>query len=108
MTASGNLSGTNATITKNGTGTLTLSGNNTYNGTTTINSGTLEIGGAGRLGGGSYARNISINGTSTLLYNSTNNQTLSGNLTGAGMLVKDNTSKLSFSGTKALIVNNAF
>ena len=46
MTASGNISGTSAAITKNGTGTLILSAaNNTYTGATTVNAGTLQLGG---------------------------------------------------------------
>ena len=101
-TLSGVLSGSGA-LTKSGAGTLTLSGNSTYSGTTTISAGTLEIGGAGKLGGGSYAGAISI--VSTFTYNSSANQTLSGNISGAGMLVKDNTSKLSFSGTNSLTGN---
>jgi fibronectin-binding autotransporter adhesin len=39
---SGNLSG-GGSLTKNGTGALTLSGTNTYAGTTTVNGGTLEF-----------------------------------------------------------------
>jgi autotransporter-associated beta strand protein len=94
-------------ITKNGTGLLTLSGNNTYNGTTTINAGTLEIGGAGRLGGGSYSSNIAINGlTSTLIYNGTSNQILSGAISGNGSLTKNNTGTLTLSGASKTITGN--
>lgn len=73
-------------ITKNGTGTQTISGVNTYTGATTINGGTLQIGGAGQLGSGSYAGNISNAGT--LDYDSTAAQTLSGVISGAGALTK--------------------
>ena len=47
---SGNISGTNATVTKQGVGVLTLSGNNTYGGITTVSAGTLKIGSATALG----------------------------------------------------------
>ena len=46
---SGNLSG-GGTLTKIGTGTLTLSGNNLNNGTTTITAGTLQLGNGGSTG----------------------------------------------------------
>ncbi|HTR43225.1 MAG TPA: autotransporter-associated beta strand repeat-containing protein [Pseudomonadales bacterium] len=56
---SGVLSGTGSSLTKTGTGMLTLSGANSYSGTTTVNGGTLELpaGGAingGALGGGGF------------------------------------------------------
>ena len=47
---SGTISGLSGGVTKNGTGTQTLSGNNTYNGTTTINSGTLALNHASAIG----------------------------------------------------------
>jgi autotransporter-associated beta strand protein len=42
-TYSGGLSGTSASLTKMGSGTLTLTGPNTYSGSTTVNGGELEI-----------------------------------------------------------------
>jgi autotransporter-associated beta strand protein len=42
MTVSGNISGTNSAITKNGTGALLLDGNLNYTGATSISAGTLR------------------------------------------------------------------
>jgi autotransporter-associated beta strand protein len=95
QTLSGVTSGSGV-LAKSNSSTLTLTGNNTYTGNTTISAGTLEIGSTGRLGGGSYAGNISNSGT--FLYNGTNNQTLSGVISGSGVLAKSNTSTLILTG----------
>ena len=95
QTLSGIISGTGA-LTQNAASTLTLSGNNTYSGATTISAGTIEIGAAGRLGAGTYAQNITNNGT--FVYASTNNQTLSGIISGTGALTQNAASTLTLSG----------
>ncbi len=88
----------NLDLTKTGAGTLTLTGSNTYTGPTILNEGTLEIGGSGRLGGGTYAADITISGGAVLRHNSSSSQTLSGGIGGAGSLVKDTGGQLTLSG----------
>jgi fibronectin-binding autotransporter adhesin len=95
QTLSGVISGTGA-LTQNGSGRLRLTGNNTYQGSTTISVGTLEIGSAGRLGGGSYSGNIANN--ATFLYSGTNNQTLSGVISGTGALTQNGSGRLRLTG----------
>jgi autotransporter-associated beta strand protein len=82
-----------------GSNTLTLSGNNTYTGATVISAGTIEIGAAGRLGGGSYAGNISNNGT--LIHSGTNAQTFSGEISGTGSLTQNASSQLLLTGNNS-------
>jgi len=79
-----------------GSATLTLTATNTYSGATTISAGTLAIGGAGRLGGGTYAANITNNGA--LLYSSTAAQTWSGAISGTGSLTQQGGGTLMLSG----------
>ncbi len=71
---SGALSGTGATLTKSGSGDLTLTGANSYTGGTTVGSGTLGFanGSLGSSGG------ITFGGTSTLRWESGNTQDISG------------------------------
>ena len=78
-----NGSGT-VSLTKSGTGALTLSGTSTYSGTTTISGGTLVI--SGLLGNGSYAASITNN--ASLAFSNSASQTLSGVISGSGTLTK--------------------
>jgi fibronectin-binding autotransporter adhesin len=77
-TAAGIISGTGG-LTKDGTGTLTLSGNNTYAGGTNVNAGTLQLGGSERIADGSA---VAVASGATLNLN-TYTETI-GALSGAG------------------------
>ena len=90
LTYAGNITNSGVSLTKLGTGILTLSGANTYTGDTTVSAGTLQIGGAGSLGSGSYAGAIANSGA--FVYSSSANQTLSGIISGNGSLTKDTSS----------------
>ena len=93
-------SGANISLTKVGSGTLTLSGSNSYAGNTTLSAGRLVLGGSGLLGSGSYAGTIANAGE--LIFGSNAAQTLSGGISGTGSLTQLG------SGTLALSGNNSF
>ena len=86
-TISGAVKGANVTLTKNGSGSLTLSGTNTYTGNTTINAGSFTISTAGSLNSGDYSGAIS--NAVVFYYSSSANQILSGVISGAGSIIKD-------------------
>ncbi|MFP5041802.1 autotransporter-associated beta strand repeat-containing protein [Parasediminibacterium sp. JCM 36343] len=68
-------------ITKNGSGTWTLSGANTYTGATTINAGTLQAGNTAALGSNSA---VSLANTAGAILNITGFSNSIGSLTGGG------------------------
>ena len=89
-----------AGLIKTGVGTLVLTNaGNSYNGDTTVSGGILRIGTGGRLGSGTYAGGIDIASGATFDYNSTANQTLNGAITGAGILQKSSTGRLTLGNT---------
>lgn len=83
LLVSGVLSGASGSLTKDGTGVLTLAGANTYSGTTTISAGTLQVGNAGTtgaLGAGAVTNN------SILSFNRSNALSVSNAIGGTGSI----------------------
>ncbi|MDQ8035850.1 MAG: S8 family serine peptidase [Pedobacter sp.] len=112
---SNNIMGTGALI-KRGSSTLTLSGSNTFSGGVTVADGQLRISADSNLGastadftlsGGvleisndvSLARSISVTGTAGGVDTGTFRLTLTGNLTGDGVLEKNGSGTLSLQGS---------
>jgi fibronectin-binding autotransporter adhesin len=101
-------------LTKQGTGTLTLSGNNAHSGATNLNAGVLAVGGTSALGtgtlglnggtlraasgGGSFAAPVSLNANTTIA--GSDALTVSGNVTlnGFNTLTFTNTAQTTISG----------
>ena len=91
------LQGTGNTLTKLGSGTLTLSADNTYTGTTTISAGTLRIGDGGA--SGSVAGNIVNN--AALVFDRSDPSTFSGAISGAGSVAMVGTGTLTLTGSNS-------
>jgi autotransporter-associated beta strand protein len=83
------------TLTKSGTGSLTLNTFNTFTGNTTINDGSLIIGEAGLLGGGNYAGTISNDGS--FICSSSAAQNLAGIVSGTGSITQNGPGNLTLS-----------
>ncbi|OWT74341.1 MULTISPECIES: autotransporter-associated beta strand repeat-containing protein [unclassified Achromobacter] len=114
--ATGTITGGGA-LALNDAGTLTVSGNNSYQGGTTLNAGRLVLDSDTALGVGpltvagaatldttaaaagtrQLANNVNL--ASALTVDTANNLNLSGNVTGAGTLVKNGTGLLALNGT---------
>ncbi len=93
-TYSGVMSGTGA-LTKSGTGTLTLGGANTYSGGTTVSAGTLQ--------GTTTSLQGTINNNSSVIFDQATAGTYSGAMSGTGTLMKCGNGVLTFSGINTYI-----
>ena len=89
QTVSGVIGGAGLLLKDTAGSTLTLTGANTHTGAIDLDMGRLLIANSGQLGLGSYAGAITINSGSVFEYASSVDQTLSGVVSGAGLLVKD-------------------
>lgn len=93
-------------VAKSGVGTQILSGNNTYSGTTAVNGGTLQIGAAGDSGALGAGAVTLAGGTSNLKFVRTIDTTINNDITGAGNVSANITSKAGTAGKLTVSSSN--
>ncbi len=81
-----------AGIVKGGSGTMEMTATNIFTGPISVTNGTLLLGGGGQLSSGAYAGNIAISNGGAFAFGSSESQTFSGIVSGAGTLLVSNTS----------------
>lgn len=96
-TFSGNITGTGSLVKQN-TGILILTGNNSYSGGTTINAGTLQ-------GNTNSIPSGPVLNQSVLIFDQAFTGVFSGNISGTGTLIKQNTGTLILSGANTYTGN---
>lgn len=103
VTVATGLSSTGGTLTKLGSGTLSLSGSNSYTAATTISAGVLQIGTGGTTGSLATTSNVSVASGASLAFNRSDALTYGGTVSGAGSVIKlgSNTLTLSAANTFA-------
>ena len=102
VTLAGTLTSVGGSLTKIGTGTLTLTGASTYAGLTTISGGVLQIGNGTAGNDGSNANTAGIVDNAALVYNQAGNQTDNYGISGTGTLTKTGTGNLTLGGKEGL------
>ena len=89
-----------ASLTKVGSGTLTLTNASTYSGATTINGGSLQLG-DGSAGNDASLASASLINNASLVYNLAGTKTVSGVISGSGSLIKSGSGTVTFTGSNS-------
>jgi autotransporter-associated beta strand protein len=102
FSGSGKLTG-GAALTKNNTGSLTITTANDNSGQTTVNGGTLQVGDGSTTGTSLSAGNVAVNSGGTLTFNQPDTTaTFAGVISGAGNVVQAGATTLALSGNNTL------